>query len=112
MNSNILVLGISYKRDINDVRESPAFDIIRHLREKGAKITYHDPYVPHFEFDGERLSSLPLAREMLSRQDCAVIVTDHSNVDYDFVVQHCPLVMDSRNATKNIRPTPQHVVKL
>jgi len=112
LNSRILILGISYKRDIDDVRESPAFDIIRHLRQKGAKISYHDPFVPQLDFDGEKMKSVELTREYLAKQDCAVIVTDHSNVDYAFVVQHCPLIMDSRNATKSIRPTPKHVMKL
>jgi len=112
LNSRILILGVSYKRDIDDVRESPAFDIIRHLREKGAKISYHDPWVPQLDFDGEKMKSVELTRDYLAEQDCAVIVTDHSNVDYAFVVQHCPLIMDSRNATKRIQPTPKHVMKL
>ena len=112
LNSHILILGVSYKRDIDDVRESPAFDIIRHLREKGAKISYHDPFVPQLDFDGEKMKSVELTRDYLAKQDCAVIVTDHSNVDYAFVVHHCPLIMDSRNATKHLKPTPKHVVKL
>ncbi|HEX7343066.1 MAG TPA: nucleotide sugar dehydrogenase [bacterium] len=112
LNSNILILGVSYKRDIEDVRESPAFEIIRHLREKGARVSYHDPYVPQLDFDGETMTSVELTRDYLSHQDCAVIVTDHSNVDYAFVVKHCPLIMDSRNATKHIQPLPKHVMKL
>ena len=110
--AKILILGISYKRDIDDVRESPAFDIIRHLREKGGHVSYHDPYVPELSFDGITLKSEPLSRELLSRLDCAVIVTDHSNVDYAFVVKHCPLIVDSRNATRHLQPTPKHIVKL
>jgi UDP-N-acetyl-D-glucosamine dehydrogenase len=110
--ANILILGVSYKRDIDDVRESPAFDIIRHLREKGGKVTYHDPYIPKFIFEGEPMQSTDLSVSMLEGQDCVVIVTDHSNVDYAWVLNHCSLVVDSRNATRNIHSGKARVVKL
>jgi UDP-N-acetyl-D-glucosamine dehydrogenase len=106
--SRILVLGVSYKRDIEDVRESPALDIIRLLSEKGAAVSYHDPYVPVVSFDDEGshhahapLSSvelLPAAKEA----HMVLIVTDHSSFDYKAVVEAAALVLDTRNATKGI----------
>ncbi|MBW3552578.1 MAG: nucleotide sugar dehydrogenase [Gemmatimonadetes bacterium] len=97
--SRILLLGVSYKKDIGDVRESPALDIIRMLHEKGARLEYHDPFVPELREDGIRLRSQPLTNEALSEADCVVIVTDHSAVDYSDVVAAARLVVDTRNAT-------------
>jgi UDP-N-acetyl-D-glucosamine dehydrogenase len=110
--AKILVLGVSYKRDIDDVRESPAFDIIRLLLEKGGSLTYHDPYIPSFSFEGEILRSTDLSVQMLGDQDCVLIVTDHSNVDYAWILDHCTLVVDSRNATKNLKSGKACIVKL
>lgn len=100
--SRILILGVAYKRDIDDVRESPALDVIRLLAERGAEIRYHDPYVPVLEEDGIRRESVPLTDEELSAADCVVITTDHSTVDYERVVRLAPLVVDTRNATRGI----------
>lgn len=111
-NSNLLILGVSYKRDIDDIRESPAFDIIKLLREKGAKIAYHDPYVPTFLHDGESMQSVELTEKLLAEQDCVVIVTDHSCMDYQWLADHCKLIMDSRNATKGIQGASARIVKL
>ncbi len=111
-NANLLILGVSYKRDIDDVRESPAFDIIKLLREKGGKISYHDPYVSTFQHDGEVMQSVELTEKMLAQQDCVVIVTDHTCIDYRWVANHCKLIMDSRNATKGIHGAPARIVKL
>jgi len=110
--AKILVLGVSYKRDIDDIRESPALDIIRLLREKGGQVIYHDPHIPSFSFDGETLHSADLTPETLSSQDCAIIVTDHSAVDYLQVVENCPLVVDTRNATRGLQPSSSKIVKL
>jgi len=101
--ANILVLGISYKRDIDDIRESPALDIIRLLKGKGARVTYHDPYVAQFSFDGASVPSVDLTEEVVKGADCTLIVTDHSCVDYAWVVKHSPLVVDTRNATRGIK---------
>jgi UDP-N-acetyl-D-glucosamine dehydrogenase len=91
--SKVLMLGVTYKADIDDYRESPAEKILELLRAGGSDVAYHDPYVP--EFDG--LSSVPLEPE---QYDCVVIVTDHSNIDYADVVQRSGVVVDFRNATK------------
>jgi UDP-N-acetyl-D-glucosamine dehydrogenase len=111
-NANLLILGVSYKRDIDDVRESPAFDIIKLLREKGGNVTYHDPYVPTFLHDGVSMQSVELTEKVLAGQDCVVIVTDHSCIDYRWVANHCRLIMDSRNATKGIHAASARIVKL
>ncbi len=110
--ANILVLGISYKRDIDDIRESPALDIIRLLKGKGARVTYHDPYVAQFSFDGASVPSVDLTEEVVKGADCTLIVTDHSCVDYAWVVKHSPLVVDTRNATRGIKAASGRIVKL
>ena len=103
--ARILLLGVAYKKDINDVRESPALSIIDRLRAKGADVRYHDPFVKEISFEdshtesaGEPLSSAPLNDEELRSADCIVIVTDHSDIDYQRVCQLAPLVVDTRNA--------------
>jgi UDP-N-acetyl-D-glucosamine dehydrogenase len=101
--SRIFVLGVAYKRDINDVRESPALAIIEQLMKKGARVSYHDPFVARMQIDGgERLASGALTKASLEDCDCAVIVTDHSNVDYAMVLKHAPLIVDTRNVTRGV----------
>jgi UDP-N-acetyl-D-glucosamine dehydrogenase len=111
--STILILGISYKRDIDDMRESPALDVMAVLHQKGARLSYHDPYVGHLPGrewpGGVDLSSVALTPETLSRSDCAVIITDHRGFDYDLITRHAPLIVDSRNAIKRAH---SHVFKL
>jgi UDP-N-acetyl-D-glucosamine dehydrogenase len=96
--SSVLVLGVAYKKDIEDLRESPALDIIRLLEQSGAKVAYHDPFVPTFEEDGHRFASIPLTAETLAAADCVIVVTDHSSLDYDLVRRHGKVIVDSRNA--------------
>jgi UDP-N-acetyl-D-glucosamine dehydrogenase len=103
--SRVLLLGVAYKRDIDDVRESPALSIIDRLRQKGCDVRYHDPFVrevsfedAHAESSGAPLSSVELTDEEISGADCVVIVTNHSNIDYARVIQFAPLVVDTRNA--------------
>lgn len=103
--SRILLLGVAYKKDIDDVRESPAISIIDRLRAKGADVHYHDPFVNEIRFDdahtegsGEPLDSEPLTDEALRTSDCLVIVTDHSGIDYSRVCRLAPLIVDTRNA--------------
>ncbi len=103
--SRILLLGVAYKKDINDVRESPALSIIDRLRAKGAEVAYHDEYVPEIRFDdahtestGEPLQSVALTDDELKAADCVVIVTDHSTVDYARVCTLSTLIVDTRNA--------------
>jgi UDP-N-acetyl-D-glucosamine dehydrogenase len=103
--SRILLLGVAYKKDIDDVRESPALSIIDRLRSKGCDVRYHDPFVTDVTFDdahaeggGEPLSSVALTEDEISASDCVVIVTNHSDVDYARVIELAPLVVDTRNA--------------
>ncbi len=98
--SRVLVLGVAYKRDIDDVRESPALDVIRLLEARGAHVEFHDPFVADFrEEEGHRRTGVDLSDEMLRWADAVVIVTDHAEVDYQRVVDHAALVVDTRNVT-------------
>jgi UDP-N-acetyl-D-glucosamine dehydrogenase len=101
--SRVLVLGVAYKKDIADVRESPALDIIRLLTQRGAVVAYHDPHVPRVEEDGAHLSSVPLTAETVAAADCVVVVTDHSGVDYALVSRHARTVVDTRHIVP-VRP--------
>jgi UDP-N-acetyl-D-glucosamine dehydrogenase len=103
--SRVLLLGVAYKKDINDVRESPALSIIDLLRAKGARVSYHDPFVSEVRFDdahtqggGDPLESTALTDDELSAADCVVIVTDHSQINYRRVTELAPLIVDTRNA--------------
>jgi len=95
--SRVLVLGVAYKKDIDDIRESPALDVIRLLRQRGADLCYHDPYVPALKDDGGNLASVPLTPEALQGVDCVIVVTDHSKVDYRLVARHARAVVDTRH---------------
>jgi UDP-N-acetyl-D-glucosamine dehydrogenase len=95
--SRILVLGVAYKKDIDDVRESPALDIIALLREKGADIRYHDPYVSEFSYDGLRLISEPNLNAALAEADCVVVATDHTDYDWADVSERAALLVDTRH---------------
>ena len=111
--SKILVLGVAYKRDIEDWRESPAHKVMDLLIKDGAKIDYHDPYVPSFTDEHERMwHSVPLAKEQLERADAVLILTDHSSVDYARVCDQAKLVIDTRNATKDCREGRDNVIML
>jgi UDP-N-acetyl-D-glucosamine dehydrogenase len=103
--SNVLLLGVAYKRDIDDVRESPALSIIDRLRAKGANVRYHDPFVSELRFDDahteathDPLNSVSLTDDELHSADCVIIVTDHSGIDYKRVCSLAPLIVDTRNA--------------
>lgn len=109
--SKVCILGFAYKRDVSDVRESPAFDIATKLHERGAEVTYHDPHARSVVLEWGRLESVELTPEFCRALDCAVIVTDHAALDLATVLEHCPLVVDSRNATKG-RPAKARVLKL
>ena len=109
--SRILVLGVAYKRDIDDIRESPALDVIRLLEERGAEVVYHDPHVPSLREDGHERLSVPFSDAELARADAVVIVTDHSSVDYQRVVDVAPVVVDTRNATAGLRKSSENANK-
>jgi UDP-N-acetyl-D-glucosamine dehydrogenase len=96
--ASVLVLGVAYKRDIDDLRESPALDIIRLLEGQGARVSYHDPHVPCFAEDGHEYRSVALTPETVSAADCVMVVTDHSAIDYRMVRQQARLAVDTRNA--------------
>src|SRR5436309_2890606 len=101
--SKILVLGVAYKADIDDTRESPSIDIMETLRERGARIEYSDPYVPTLQFAGKRLKSCPLTPARLRRFDCVVIATAHKAFPYGTVLRHSKAVVDTRNALRGKR---------
>jgi len=104
--SKILVLGLAYKKDVDDVRESPSLELIELLAERGAKVDYNDPHVPRTHKMREhdlKMSSKKLSPEMLAGYDAVLISTDHSSYDYAFIVDHAQLVIDTRNATKSVR---------
>ncbi|MBN1284995.1 MAG: nucleotide sugar dehydrogenase [Anaerolineae bacterium] len=101
--SKIIVLGVAYKRDIDDVRESPALDIIHLLAERGVEVSYHDPYVPSIRLeDGGRMESVALTEALLGAADCVVIVTDHRCFDWQWILDNAGLVIDTRNAAKKL----------
>ncbi len=109
--SDILVLGAAYKGNISDVRESPALDVMRLLEERGAEVTYSDPFVPRVIMNGYTLKSKKLTSGILRKADCVVILTDHSNYDYPWIVKNSKLIFDSRNATRRIK-NKKKIVKL
>lgn len=110
--SRILLLGIAYKRDVGDMRESPALEILQHLKKEGARVSYHDPFVPKVSIGSHVLRSVPLTPAILSSADCVVIVTDHQGVNYSQVVKRAKLVFDTRNALRQLSPFPRNVIRL
>jgi UDP-N-acetyl-D-glucosamine dehydrogenase len=110
--AHVLVLGVAYKPDIDDYRESPAFTIMELLEQAGAVVEYHDPYISKLRKTRKyafRKTSKPLTPEVLRRVHCAIIVTDHSNMDYDLVLRHVPVVVDTRNVLHDI--TQEGIIK-
>ncbi len=105
--SRVCILGMAYKKDVDDPRESPSFALMEMLLDGGAIVTYNDPYIPKLpkmrHFRVPEMTSSELTAEFLASQDCVLIATDHSAYDYDFIVQHAPLIVDTRNATKNVK---------
>ena len=113
--SKVLMLGVAYKKDVDDPRESPSFELMDLLRERGALLTYNDPWVPKLpqvrHHNVPDMDSTPLTPEFLASQDIVLIATDHSAYDYDFIVQHAQLVLDTRNATKNVTAGREKIFK-
>ena len=108
--AQILVLGVAYKADINDMRESPAITVISRLKEKGAKIRYHDPYVEEYIQNGEKVSSIPLTADEVKAADAVIVLSGHRNIDYDMVVKNASLVFDTRNIIDT--SAGEHVISL
>ncbi len=110
--SNILILGVAYKRDISDIRESPALDIIELLQKRGARIRYNDPYVGKLPLDRSGLRSVALTAKRIAQADCCVIISDHSAYDYQWICDHAKRVVDTRNATRSVRGHKKKITKL
>jgi UDP-N-acetyl-D-glucosamine dehydrogenase len=98
--AKILVLGVTYKKDVKDLRESPALEIIEYLQHEKAKVSFSDPYIPYIKLNGIDLKGINLTKENLKRFDCVVLITDHSDVDYEMVQKHAKLIFDTRNVFK------------
>jgi UDP-N-acetyl-D-glucosamine dehydrogenase len=111
--SKIVLMGLAYKKDSNDVRESPGLDILKLLKEKEADVVFHDPHVTKIHMDSEVINSEKLEPSLLKNADCVVIITDHSSYDWQFVVDHSKLIVDTRNAARKAeRNNSCRVVKL
>ena len=106
-NSNILILGVAYKKDSDDARESPGIEIIDMLKEKGATVDYNDPHIPSFpgmrHYPNLSMKSVELSKKRLNKYDCVVIITNHSQYDYPWIVKNSRLLVDTRNATAKIK---------
>jgi UDP-N-acetyl-D-glucosamine dehydrogenase len=114
--SRVLVLGAAYKKDIDDVRESPALDVIKLLGDRGAQVEYHDPYIPHLSLEhvggqGE-MQSVPFTEEAVRATDCVVIITDHTSFNYALLADHARLIVDTRNAMGRVKANSARVVTL
>ena len=118
--SKILIMGVAYKKNVGDVRESPAIDVIRMLARRGGEILYYDPYVPELEVEEvvprnrqpTRYICAALTAELVQSVDCVVIMTDHANIDYCWLIDHAAIAVDTRNATKSITKNQNKVVKI
>ncbi len=111
--SNILILGVAYKPDIDDIRESPALDVIGLLKARGARVSYHDPYIPSLlTHEEERMESEPDLLAAVKKADCVVIITNHSDFDYPAITQAASLIFDSRNALGKLGKNNPRVVRL
>lgn len=110
--SKVLIIGAAYKKDINDLRESPALDVMVQLLQREATVSYHDPYVPTVRFDEVVLHSVPLSVDTLEQADCVAIITDHSTLDWQLIREKSRLIVDTRNALKSVSGGSARVVKL
>ena len=110
--ASILVLGVTYKADVNDIRESPALEIVEMLARRGAQISYADPFTPQLALDGLKLSAVEPSADVLAAADCVLILTSHSAFDYREIAEKAPLVVDTRNAMKEFRGSRSSIVSL
>ncbi|HLM23341.1 MAG TPA: UDP binding domain-containing protein, partial [Propionibacteriaceae bacterium] len=102
--SRVLVLGITYKPDVADTRESPPLAVLEGLLAKGADADYHDPFVPEVTANGQSLTSITPDAAALHEIDCVVVATDHRSYDWDYIVEHARLIVDTRNVTASVSP--------
>jgi UDP-N-acetyl-D-glucosamine dehydrogenase len=100
--AKILVVGVTYKKDIKDLRKSPPLDIIYTLQKRNVSVSYFDPIIPYLKLDRINMKSIEFKKDTIDEFDCVVIATDHSNVDYDFLLRNARLIFDTRNVYKNI----------
>ena len=110
--SRIGVIGVSYKKDVNDLRESPSLDIIQHLRKMKALVEYHDPFIPFLDLYGIKDKSSKLTKAFLEKQDLILIVTDHSDIDYSLIVDNAKVIFDTRNVFEEKGIRAENIVKL
>lgn len=110
--NRVLVLGAAYKADIDDLRESPALDVIGLLQQKGAVVQYHDPYIPNLRYEGIALDSAPDLMQAVREADCVVIITNHSSYDYPALLESAQLIVDTRNALGSLSRNNSKVVRL
>lgn len=113
--SRILILGIAYKKDIDDLRESPALKVIEILQNDHADLVYHDPFIPEIKADEEfpfEMKSIELNEEEIKKADCVLILTDHSDFDYQWIVNQASIVVDARNATKAVKEGQEKIIKI
>ncbi len=111
--AKLLILGVAYKKDIGDIRESPALEVIRLILDKKAEFLYHDPYIINLSLDDrETYHSEPLTVDLVKNVDCVVILTDHGAIDYDWLVEHAQLVVDTRNATRSVKKGQEKIIKI
>lgn len=111
-NASVLIIGVTFKRDVSDMRDSPSLKIIRALEDKVSKISYSDPFVEKINLRDSTYRALPLNEKTLKQFDCTLITTDHSSYDYDFIVRNSRLVIDTRNATKKVKEGREKIVLL
>jgi UDP-N-acetyl-D-glucosamine dehydrogenase len=113
--SKVLLLGMAYKKDVDDPRESPGFELMELLLQKGAEVEYNDPHIPTLpamrRHPGLRMSSRELTEEFLATRDCVLIVTDHSAYDWSWIARHAPLIVDTRNATRGVAEPAAAIVR-
>jgi UDP-N-acetyl-D-glucosamine dehydrogenase len=110
--SKVLILGVAYKKNVSDCRESPALDVMRMLIEKGAILSYNDPFVPTLRTNGNTLKSVELTSADIESQDCIIILTDHGAYDFRRIIAASKLVVDTRNATKDLQQFKDKIIKL
>jgi UDP-N-acetyl-D-glucosamine dehydrogenase len=115
----VLILGVAFKPDVDDARNSPAERVIELLLKEGAEVSYHDPFVPHFWVGNDvflreavDFDSVPLTPEIVAQADCVLIVTGHTSIDYGWVVEHARLVVDTVNVTRRVRQGRDNVIRL
>jgi UDP-N-acetyl-D-glucosamine dehydrogenase len=110
--AKVHILGISYKKDVSDTRESPALEIIKVLSEMGASVSFSDPYNEYCQINAKKVRSARLSPKLLRGKDCVAIITDHSAFDYKMIARNSKLLFDTRNATKNIKTKEGSIVRL